>query len=103
MLRKVVSVRARQHFAGTLSAIARDQLGKKPLHEAGKARASVKAVRVSVKPAVLIHISFMAARVSAKEQQERAMCWGRDRASRMYSSAIVSDTRTEQAISQGTT
>ena len=35
-------VSSRQHFAGTLSAIARKHLGKKPLHETGEARASVK-------------------------------------------------------------
>ena len=79
--------------------IARDrsqfQLSKKPLREAGKARPSVKVVRASVEPGVFIHISFAIARVSAKEQQELAMCWRWDRVSKMYGSAIVIDTRTE--------
>ena len=85
-------INARQHFAGTLSAIA---LSKKPLREAGKARASVKVVRASVKPGVFTHISFAIARVSAKEQQELAMCWRWDRVSKTHGSAIVIDTRTE--------
>ena len=34
-------VSARQHLAGTWTAIARDHLGKQPLHKAGKASASV--------------------------------------------------------------
>ena len=70
-----------QHFTGTLSAIARDHLGKKPLHESGEARASVKTVRSSVKPAVFTHISFATARVRAKEDHEHAMCWCRGRIS----------------------
>ena len=70
-----------QHFAGTLSAVARDHLGKKPLHKASEVRASVKTVRTSVKPVVFTHISFATARVSAKEQQERAMRWRWDRVS----------------------
>ena len=41
------------------------------------------------------HISFAIARVSAKEQQELAMCWCWDRVSKMYGSAIVIDTRTK--------
>ena len=53
---------------------------------------SVKAVRASVKPAVVIHISLAIARVSANEQQELATCW---RVSNTSGFAIVIDTRTE--------
>ena len=62
---------------------------------AGKACASAKPVRASVKPAVFTHISFAIVRVSAKEQQELAMCWRWDRVSKTYGSAIVTDTRTK--------
>ena len=62
---------------------------------AGKARASVKTVRASVKTAVFTHRSFAIVRVSGKEQQELAMCWRCDRVSKTHGSAIVIDTRTE--------
>ena len=62
---------------------------------AGKARASVKTVRASVKTAVCTHRSFAIVRVSGKEQQELAMCWRCDRVSKTHGSAIVIDTRTE--------
>ena len=64
------------------------RLGKKPLREASKARASVKLT-------LFIHISFAIARVTAKERQEPAMCWRWDRVSKAHGSAIVIDTRTE--------
>ena len=51
--------------------------------------------RASVNPAVFIYISLAIARVSAKEQQELAMCWRWGRVSRTYGSAIVIDTRTK--------
>ena len=62
---------------------------------AGKARASVKTMRASVKTAAFTHRSFAIVRVSAKEQQELAMCWRWDRVSRTNGSAKVIDTRTE--------
>ena len=62
---------------------------------AGKALASAKTVCASVKTAVFTHRSFARIRVSAKEQQELAMCWRWDRVSKMHGSAIVIDTRTE--------
>ena len=62
---------------------------------AGKARASVKNVRASVKTAVCTHRSFAIVRVSGKEQQDLAMCWRCDRVSKTHGSAIVIDTRTE--------
>ena len=62
---------------------------------AGKARASVKKVRVSVKTAVFTHRSFAIVRVIGKEQQELAMCWRCDCVSKTHGSAIVIDTRTE--------
>ena len=62
---------------------------------AGKARASVKTVRASVKTPVFTHRSFAIVRVSAKEQQELAMCWRWDRISKTHGSAIVIDTRTK--------
>ena len=62
---------------------------------AGKARASVKTVRASVKTAVFTHRSFAIIRVSGKQQQELAICWRCDRVSKTHGSAIVIDTRTE--------
>ena len=62
---------------------------------AGKACASVKTVRASVKTPVFAHRSFAIVRVSGKEQQELAMCWRCDRVSKTHGSAIVIDTRTE--------
>ena len=62
---------------------------------AGKARASVKTVRASVKTAVFTQRSCAIVRVSGKEQQELAMCWRCDRVSKTHGSAIVIDTRTE--------
>ena len=61
----------------------------------GKACASVENVRVSVKPGVFTPNSFAIARVSAKEQQELAMCWRWDRVSKTYGSAIAIGTRTD--------
>ena len=88
----VARVSASQHFAGTLSAIARD-LGS--VRSFCAPRTSVKTVRESVKPAVFINISFAIARVSAKGQEELAMCWRWDLVSKTYGSAIVMDARTE--------
>ena len=62
---------------------------------AGKARASVKTVRASVKTAVFTQRSFAIVRVSGREQQELAMCWRCDRVSKTHGSAIVIDTRAE--------
>ena len=73
----------------------RSRIGKKPVREASKVRASVKTVRASVKTMVFIHISLAIARVSAKEQQEPAMCSRWDRVNKTYGSAIVIDMRTE--------
>ena len=70
-------------------------LGERHLREAGKARASVKTLHESVKPAVFTHISFAIPRVSAKEQQELAMCWRWDRVSKTFGFAKVADTRSE--------
>ena len=62
---------------------------------AGKARASVKTVRASVKTAVFTHRSFAIVRVSGKEQQDLVMCWRCDCVNKTHGSAIVVDTRTE--------
>ena len=62
---------------------------------AGKARASVKTVRASVKTAVFTHRSFAIVRVSAEAPQELAMCWRWDRVSKTHGSVIVIDTTTE--------
>ena len=62
---------------------------------AGKARASVKIVRASIKTAIFTHRSFAIIRVSGKEQQELAMWWRYDRVNKTHGSAIVIDTRTE--------
>ena len=86
-------VSARQHFAGTLSAIARDLSLVRSRAKLAR-RASKSCAHVS-KTGVFIHISLAIARVSAKEQQELAMCWRWGRVSKTYGSAIVIDTRTE--------
>ena len=65
-------VSARRQFAGTLPATARNFSSVR----------SLCAKRASVEPGVFIHISFAIARVSAKEQQELAMCWRWDRVSK---------------------
>ena len=58
----VAKTGARQCVSAFCRHIVRDSLrfwlGKKPLREAGKVRASLKTVRASVEPAVFIHISF---------------------------------------------
>ena len=89
-------VSARQHFERHIvHDSSRSRLGKNPPRKAGKAYASVKTVRARVKPAVFIHISLAIAPVSAKEQQELAMCCRWDHVSKRFGSAIVIDTRTE--------
>ena len=88
-------VSARQHFAGTLSATARDLSLVRSLCSKLARRTSVKVVRASIKPGVSTHISLAIARVSAKEQQELAMCRRWDRVSKTYDSATVLDARTE--------
>ena len=56
---------------------------------ARKARASVKTACASVNSAVFTVRSFAIVRVSAKEQQEFAMCWRWDRVGKTHGSAIV--------------
>ena len=93
----VAKAGARQCVSAFCRHIVRDSLqfwlGKKPLREAGKVRASLKTARVSRTCGFHPYL-IRDARVSAKEQRELAICWCWDRVSKTCGAAIV-DARTK--------
>ena len=86
---------AKQHVPAFCRHIVRDSLRSR-LGSIGRG-----AVRASVRPAAFTHISFAIAHVSAKEQQELAMCWRWDHISKTHGSVIGSRTEGSKGFGHG--